>query len=477
VLFLLDLGRGRNRLGGSALAQVYNQVGETSPDLDDPDLFLRFFGAVQEAVDAGLLSAYHDRSDGGLFATLAEMAFGGRTGLRIELDSEGADPLSALFSEELGAVLQVARRNIAAWERIADRHGLSGVCSRVGSPTVRSGDTPGAEARMEIVFGNEVVLNEKVSALNRMWSELTFRMQELRDNPACAREEYDGLLDEQDPGLNVKLTFDPSAAARVFTRRPRMVVLREQGINGQLEMAAAFDRAGFECVDVHMTDLLQGRATLDGFAGLVACGGFSYGDVLGAGSGWAKSILFNEELKAMFARFFERPETFALGVCNGCQMMAQLKDLIPGAEDWPAFVANRSEQFEARTVTVEILQTPSIFFAGMAGSRLPIPVAHGEGRAGFEEAGSLERLQAGELVSLRYVDNCGRPAERYPFNPNGSPGGITGLTSADGRVTIMMPHPERVFRAVQMSYRPPGMFEGEEGPWLRMFRNAREYAG
>jgi phosphoribosylformylglycinamidine synthase len=303
-------------------------------------------------------------------------------------------------------------------------------------------------------------------------------MQRLRDNPDCAQEEYDGLLDERDPGLSFRVTFDVGTAPGVRSgRRPRLAVLREQGVNGQLEMAAAFDRAGFECVDVHMTDLLRGRMRLNEFRGLVACGGFSYGDVLGAGSGWAKSILFNEELKRMFARFFERPGTFALGVCNGCQMMAQLKDIIPGAEGWPAFVRNRSEQFEARTVTVEIMPSPSVLLAGMAGSRVGIPVAHGEGRTDFEATGSLERVREEGLMALRFVDNYGRAAERYPFNPNGSPLGITGLTSADGRVTIMMPHPERVFRSVQMSYRPPGLFEGEDGPWLRMFQNAREYVG
>ena len=301
-------------------------------------------------------------------------------------------------------------------------------------------------------------------------------MQAHRDNPACAQEEYDNLLDENDPGMQFSLTYDP-AVPHVSTSRPRMAILREQGINGQVEMAAAFDRAGFESVDVHMTDLLGGRATLKDFAGLVACGGFSYGDVLGAGSGWAKSVLYNPELKAMFAEFFARPETFALGVCNGCQMMSQLKGIIPGAEHWPAFTRNRSEQFEARYVTLEVMPSPSVFMKGMEGSRLGIPVAHGEGFANFEVTGSQAAVTDGGLITSRYVDNYGKPTERYPLNPNGSDGGITGLTTTDGRVTIMMPHPERVFRSLQLSYRPDGLCESDEGPWLRMFQNARNFVG
>ena len=302
-------------------------------------------------------------------------------------------------------------------------------------------------------------------------------MQARRDNPDCAQQEYDLLLDQDDPGMTMELAFDPDAAPAVLETRPRMAILREQGINGHIEMAGAFDRGGFECIDVHMTDLHGGQVDLKDFAGLVACGGFSYGDVLGAGSGWAKSVLFNEDLKAMFAAFFARPDTFALGVCNGCQMLSQLKEIIPGADHWPAFTRNVSEQFEARFITVEVMESPSVLLKGMAGSRLGIHVAHGEGLADFEDTGSLTGITSLGLSALRYVDGRGEPTDVYPLNPNGSPGGLTGLTTEDGRVTIMMPHPERVFRSVQMPYRPAGMFEGEAGPWLKLFQNARAFAG
>jgi phosphoribosylformylglycinamidine synthase len=475
ILVAIDLGGGRNRLGGSALAQVYNQVGNEAPDLDDPELFVSFFNAVQELVDEGLLMAYHDRSDGGLFVTLAEMAFGGRRGIDVDLEGVGDDLTSTLFAEELGAVIQVAAGNVERVYGILEKHAVDRVAARVGRPTACAGE--GVPVLRVRGGGGEEALCETVSVLNRKWSELTYRMQALRDNPECAGEEFDALLDEQDTGMRFALTFDPGGDVNVSTTRPRMAILREQGINGQVEMAAAFDRAGFECVDVHMTDLMSGRARLDDCAGLVACGGFSYGDVLGAGSGWAKSVLYNEELKDMFAAFFAREETFALGVCNGCQMVSQLKDIIPGAEHWPAFTRNRSEQFEARYVTVELLPSPSVLFRGMEGSRLGIPVAHGEGYADFSATGSCEQAEASGLVSVRYVDNFGRPATRYPLNPNGSPDGITGLTTSDGRVTVMMPHPERVFRSLQMSYCPPGLFGGDEGPWLRMFQNARAFVG
>jgi phosphoribosylformylglycinamidine synthase len=321
------------------------------------------------------------------------------------------------------------------------------------------------------------VFAARLSRLQRWWSELTFRMQALRDHPECAAEEFDNLLDEADPGLSFRLTFDPAKPFTIGTEsRPRMAILREQGINGQVEMGAAFDLAGFESLDVHMTDLLAGRVDLAGFAGVVACGGFSYGDVLGAGSGWAKSVLFNPRLRDMFATFFARPDSFALGVCNGCQMVSQLKDIIPGAAHWPAFSRNRCERFEARYVTVEVLPSPSLFLRGMEGSRLGIPVAHGEGFADFATTGSQAEAWRLGLVSLRFVNNYGLPTERYPFNPNGSPAGITGLTTVDGRVTIMMPHPERAFRRVQLSYAPPE-WSSAEGPWLRMFQNARERLG
>jgi len=492
ALILLDLGRGRNRLGCSALAQVYNQAGKECADLDYPGLVVGHFNAVQEMIAEGILMAYHDRSDGGLFVTVAEMAFGGRRGTEIILDDLGEHVLPILFAEELGAVLQVAEDDLDRVHGILTKHALSGISRNIGT-TSGTGD-------IRLWFKGREVFGRGVSDLNRMWSELTYHMQAVRDNPECAKDEYDNLLDESDPGMNFKLTFDPSDStwrggkmsdkpatgsrgsphgkyANVSAVRPRTAILREQGINGQVEMAAAFDLAGFECVDVHMTDLLAGRIHLDDFVGLVACGGFSYGDVLGAGSGWAKSVLFNENLKRLFASFFERKETFALGVCNGCQMISQMKEIIPGAMDWPEFTRNKSEQFEARYVTVEITPSPSILLRGMEGSRLGIPVAHGEGFASFETKESMNRVLGGKLLSMRYVDNYGRPTERYPFNPNGSPDGITGVTTPDGRVTIMMPHPERAFRSVQMSYKPAGMFGSEEGPWLRMFQNAREYAG
>jgi phosphoribosylformylglycinamidine synthase len=467
-LILVDLGQGKNRMAASAFAQVYNQVGDCCPDLDDSALFVKFFAAMQELVSDEKLLSYHDRSDGGLFVTVAEMAFGGRRGVQLALDGLGRSPLEILFNEELGGVLQVATSQKDAVIGILATHGLAAVSHAIGSVT--------DDRQLSVTWQSTEIFKDSVSNLNRLWSELTFRMQALRDNPTCAQEEFDNLLDEADPGMQFALSYDP-AAPHVSTTRPRMAILREQGINGQVEMAAVFDRAGFECVDVHMTDLLSQRVTLGDFAGLVACGGFSYGDVLGAGSGWAKSVLFNPELKAMFAAFFARPETFALGVCNGCQMISQLKEIIPGADHWPEFTSNRSEQFEARYVTVEVLPSPSIFLKGMEGSRIGIPVAHGEGFANFESTGSQDALTSGGLVSVRYVDNYGNPTERYPLNPNGSAEGITGLTTTDGRVTIMMPHPERVFRSLQPSYSPEGLFKGDEGPWLKMFQNARNFVG
>ena len=468
VLFLLDLGHKQHRLGASALAQVYNQVGDEVPDLDDPALFTRFFAAIQEMIETRLLLAYHDRSDGGLLAVLAEMCIGARRGADVDLSPLGPNALAVLFAEELGAVLQVGSSSADRVREIIEKHELTPIAVELGRVV--------PEQQLTVRSGGTVVYSRSITELNRTWSELTFRMQARRDNPECAAEEYDNLTDEEDPGLSFARTFDPSVPTVSAGSRPRIAVLREQGINGHIEMAAAFHAAGFEAIDVHMTDLPGDPATLERCSGLVACGGFSYGDVLGAGSGWAKSILFNEALKEAFARFFARPETFALGVCNGCQMMAQLKGIIPGAADWPAFLPNRSEQFEARFVTVEILPSPSVFFAGMEGSRLGIPVAHGEGRAVFADEEMRARLIGEGLQAVRYVDNRGRPTERYPFNPNGSPGGITGVTTPDGRVTILMPHPERVFRGVQMSYRPPDWESEEDGPWLRMFRNARAFA-
>jgi phosphoribosylformylglycinamidine synthase len=383
----------------------------------------------------------------------------------VDVELPGREPLAALFSEELGAVLQVADERLDAVMAVLARHGLADatVCTRIGRPT--------GDRAFRVAAGGACVIDTTLTWLRRTWSALTCRMQALRDNPDCAWQEYDNGLDEGDPGMAFALTFDPDdepASGAEVRQKPRMAVLREQGINGQVEMAAAFARAGFESVDVHMTDLLGGRADLAAFSGLVACGGFSYGDVLGAGSGWARSILYNARLAEMFKTFFERPDTVTLGVCNGCQMVSQLKGIIPGAGHWPQFRRNVSEQFEARYATLEVLDSPSVLLKGMAGSRLPIAVAHGEGLAVFERPED----EANAVAALRFVDGRGRATERYPWNPNGSKGGLTGFTTADGRATILMPHPERGFRSVQLSYKPAELFTGEAGPWLRLFRNA-----
>ena len=471
ALLLVDLGGGRNRLGGSVLAQVHGRIGREPPDVDDPARLAAFFAAVQDLNRRGLLIAYHDRSDGGLFATLAEMAFAGRTGIEVELDELGADPLAALFSEELGAVLQIRQNDLGAVVGRLEEGGLGAAAHVLGRPTRE----PGIVIRAR----GEAVLEERRTDLHRAWSETTHRMQALRDHPACAHEEYERLLDEQDPGLWAEPSFDPGediAAPLIHTgRRPVVAVLREQGVNSQVEMAAALDRAGFDPVDVHMSDVIAGRVGLAGFSGLVACGGFSYGDVLGAGEGWAKSILYNARARDEFQAFLARQDRFALGICNGCQMMAALKELIPGAGLWPRFVPNRSEQYEARLSLVRVEDTGSALAAGMAGSVVPVVVAHGEGRAEFRDQAHLDACVEAGLVWLRYVDNHGRTAVTYPANPNGSPDGIAGLTSADGRVTLAMPHPERVFRSVQHSWHPDHW--GEDGPWMRLFRNARVWVG
>jgi phosphoribosylformylglycinamidine synthase len=465
-LLLVDLGRGKDRLGGSCLAQVFGALGDLPPDLDDPALLRGFFDAIQ-ALRPKLL-AYHDRADGGLFVTLVEMAFAGGVGL--EIDLLGAAPLPALFSEELGAVIQIRESDVDEILAAFAAHGLGDAVRIVGRPI--EGD------RITIRAAGRVVIDEDRSFLRGVWSETTHAIQRLRDDPACADEEHAQRIDERDPGLSARATFDldDDVAAPFVSRgaRPRVAILREQGVNGQVEMAAAFDRAGFEAVDLHMSDLLAG-ADLDRFHGLAACGGFSYGDVLGAGEGWAKSILFHGKVRESFVRFFGRPETFTLGVCNGCQMMAALREIVPGADLWPRFVRNRSEQFEARLSLVEIVESPSVLFAGMTGSRLPIAVAHGEGRVEPDDFAQLRALQEKGLVAARYVDRHGRPTERYPDNPNGSPHGITAVTTPDGRVTILMPHPERVFRATQLSWRPREW--REDGPWMRLFRNARVFVG
>ncbi len=470
-LVLLDLGKGRNRLGGSALAQVYKQIGHHPADLDDVHSMKNFFDTIQSLNREGLLLAYHDRSDGGLLACLCEMAFAGHTGLNITLDDLGDDPLAALFSEELGAVIQVRHDELDAV--LAQLHDAGLVHHSHVIGTLSDDD------RLHFHFAGKEILAEARISWQRIWNETSYHMQALRDNSDCAREEHDSLLDARDPGLNVQLSFDPrdDVAAPFINSgaRPAVAILREQGVNGQIEMAAAFDRAGFASVDVHMSDIIAGRVDLADFKGLVACGGFSYGDVLGAGGGWARSIMFNARARDAFDAFFHRADSFGLGVCNGCQMLSHLKDLIPGASHWPGFMRNRSEQFEARFSLVEVLPSPSLFLAGMEGSRMPIAVAHGEGRAVFPDAQAAEAsLEDGKVV-LRYVDHHGQPTEHYPFNPNGSTGGITGLTTDDGRFTIMMPHPERVFRSVQHSWHPDDW--GEDGPWMRMFRNARTWVG
>jgi phosphoribosylformylglycinamidine synthase len=484
-LVLVDLGRGRNRLGGSILAQVFSQMGEDCPDLDDPALLEGFFSFIRS--HAGLILAYHDRSDGGLFATLCEMAFAGHCGVTASLDAIAFDggvddvdafkrdsgeqlagrakdlALRALFSEELGAVLQI---RAADRVRVMDRLRAAGLGEHshvIGSLNTRD--------EIRVTRNNRTVFVAKRDHSQRAWSETSWRMQTLRDNPDCAREEYDRIIEPDDPGLSVHLTFQEKAISVSGKTRPRIAILREQGVNGQVEMAAAFDRAGFESVDVHMTDLIAGRDSLEGFKGFAAGGGFSYGDVLGGGQGWAKTILFNARARSEFERFFARTDTFALGACNGCQMMGALREIVPGAGGWPLFVRNRSEQFEARLVMVEIVDSPSILFAGMAGSRIPIATAHGEGRPQFRD----EKDRSHALVCLRYVNNRGEPTDLYPYNPSGAPGGITGLTTPDGRFTIVMPHPERVFRNVQMSWSPPG--SGEDSPWMQLFRNARRWVG
>ncbi|HOW75052.1 MAG TPA: phosphoribosylformylglycinamidine synthase [Candidatus Competibacteraceae bacterium] len=470
-LILIDLGRGKNRLGGSVLAQVYSRLGDEAPDLDAADDLKAFFTVIQELNAAGRVLAYHDRSDGGLLATLAEMMFAGGCGVTVLLDDLGEELLPALFAEELGAVVQVRALDR---QRVLMKLAAAGLgeCSHVIG-TLNDRD------RLMLCHAGDVAFSASRAELRQGWSEISYQLQALRDHPDCAREAFDLAVDPADPGLSVHLTFNPAVdvAAPFITdgARPRIAILREQGVNGQVEMAAAFDRAGFAAVDVHMSDLIAGWRTLADFQGIVACGGFSYGDVLGAGEGWAKSILFNARARDEFAAFFARPDSFGLGVCNGCQMLSNLHELIAGTELWPRFVRNRVEQFEARLSLVEVLPSPSLFLQGMAGSWLPIAVAHGEGRAEFHDDQGADAALAAGVATLRFVDHLGRPAERYPANPNGSPGGITGLCSRDGRFTILMPHPERVFRTVQYSWHPDGW--GEDGPWLRLFRNARRWLG
>ena len=476
ALLLIDLGCGQNRLGATALAQVYKQLGDKPADVDSPELLKGFFNAVQSLIRDNKVLAYHDKGDGGLYVTVAEMAFAGHVGVEIDVNTlsqaeECTDPLAALFNEELGAVLQIAQKDIDEVLSVLAAHGLD-ECSHVIGTVID-------EDIVRVWNGNDCVLSQSRTVLRTIWAETTFHMQSLRDNPEGALEEFEAKQDIHNPGLSVSLSFDVNTdiSAPFIAKgiRPNMAIVREQGVNSQMEMAAAFDRAGFNAIDVHMSDIIQGRVQLDEFQGLVACGGFSYGDVLGAGEGWAKSILFNPQARDEFSRFFDRRDTLALGVCNGCQMLSNLRELIPGSDLWPRFVRNESERFEARFSLVEVQQTPSLFLNEMAGSFMPIAVSHGEGRVEVRDAEHLANLEHSGTIALRYLDNYGQVTESYPQNPNGSPNGITGLTTEDGRVTIMMPHPERVFRTVANSWHPDDW--KEDSPWMRMFRNARVNLG
>ncbi|MES2832092.1 MAG: phosphoribosylformylglycinamidine synthase [Pseudomonadota bacterium] len=491
ALILVDLGRGKSRMGASALAQVMQQTGNETPDLDNAEDLQAFFKAVQQLNTEGRLLAYHDRSDGGLFTTLCEMAFAGHTGVSVNIDilalesEHGADwgdaknwatqvgerrnelTLRALFNEELGAVLQVHAAEKSEVMNVLRAYGL-GACSHIiGKPNPRDVIEFSRDAR-------EIYKQPRV-ALQQLWSETSWRIARLRDNPECADAEYARIGDAADTGMAPVVFFDAQqdiAAPMIATGvRPRVAILREQGVNSHVETAYVMHRAGFTAVDVHMSDLIAGRARLSDFMGVIAVGGFSYGDVLGAGEGWAKTILFNSKLAEQFAIFFNRTDTFALGICNGCQMMSNLKSIIPGAHAWPKFTRNKSERFEARFSMVEVTESPSIFFQGMAGTQSPIAVAHGEGFADFSTTGAA----ADAIVAMRFIDNEGHVTERYPYNPNGSQGGITSVTTADGRFTVLMPHAERVFRTIQHSWHPDAW--GEDSPWMRMFRNARTWVG
>ncbi|MEZ8023937.1 phosphoribosylformylglycinamidine synthase [Vibrio sp. 1F255] len=474
-LVLIDLGNGKNRMGATALAQVYKQLGDKPADVDNAAQLKGFYEGVQALVANDQVVAYHDKGDGGLFVTLAEMAFAGHCGVNANIEALGEDTLAALFNEELGAVIQVRNDDLDAVLSTLAANGLE-ACSHVIGSVVGEGE---ASDELVIKSGESVVIERNRTELRTIWAETTHKMQGLRDNPVCAGQEHEAKKDNSDPGLNVKLSFDVNediAAPFINTgAKPKMAILREQGVNSHVEMAAAFDRAGFEATDIHMSDILTGQAVLEEYNGLVACGGFSYGDVLGAGEGWAKSVLFNDSTRDQFENFFKREDTFSLGVCNGCQMLSNLRELIPGAEYWPRFVRNESERFEARFSLVEVQKSDSVFFNGMEGSRMPIAVSHGEGRVEVRDNDHLNAIENSGTVALRYVDNNGNQTQQYPNNPNGSPNAITGLTTTDGRVTIMMPHPERVFRTVANSWSPEGW--GENGAWMRMFQNARKNVG
>ncbi len=456
-LILVNLGGPEPRLGGSALAQVFNQTGGQTPDAD-PAVLKQFFKTLNRLKRQNKILAYHDRSDGGLLTTVLEMAFASRCGLELNISGLGGHPLEKLFNEELGAVIQVAESDALA---VIKQFGAS-IATNIGRPT----------HKQEITISESFELYRNTRAeLESWWGQTSYQLQKLRDNPEAADQEFEAISDDKDPGLSAKVSFKPES--KTYKTKPKVAIFREQGVNGQIEMAAAFDRAGFTSVDVHLNDILDGRVDLKDFAGLAACGGFSYGDVLGAGEGWAKSILYSPKLRTIFSKFFARTDTFSLGVCNGCQMLAALKELIPGAETWPAFLGNTSEQYEARVTLVRINESPSILFKGMAGSILPVPVAHGEGRAQFANKQHLQSAQKAGLVIAQYVDNRGQTTETYPANPNGSPQGITALTTPDGRATILMPHPERAFMTRQLSWHPDNW--GPDSPWLQIFYNARAW--
>jgi len=495
ILLFVDLAEGRKALGGSALAQVFSQVGNVAPDVHDVQILKDYYDAIEQLHDSGIVMAYHDRSDGGLFTTLVEMMFAGRCGINIMLDSlcpnsQSPSILETLFNEELGAVFQVRKSDEINFHRCFATCGPpDGLIRKVGSIS------PVHKQDLTIYYGGTLIYRGARTTLQQRWASTSHQMQRLRDNPSCADAEHASIVATKDPGLSYNLTFKPSDNILPFsstlsnrfslTSKPRVAILREQGVNGHSEMAFAFMTAGFSAVDVHMTDLLSGRVSLSTFRGLAACGGFSYGDVLGAGRGWAMSILLHPETRNMFKDFFERKNTFTLGVCNGCQMLSQLKELIPGAEAWPTFVRNVSEQYEARVCMVRIQDTPaspSVFLHGMAGSSFPVATAHGEGRAFFDgqdQHTAAQKLLDRGLVSLQYTSNDLKTTETYPANPNGSPLGIAGARTPDGRVLALMPHPERTVLDGVGSWIPPGKSEewGNVGPWGRIFQSARRWVG
>ena len=466
-LLLIDLGERKNRLGATALAQVYKQLGDKPADVVNVAKLKNFFDAMQALVAERKLLAYHDRSDGGLITTLAEMAFAGNCGVDVDISALGDNDLAVLFNEELGAVIQVSESELSVVREVLKAHDLLGLTYELGSVS--------SEDRFEITRGSKKLLSEKRSELRGIWAELTHQMQRLRDNPECADQEFEAKKATDNKGLSAHLTYDVNEdiAAPYISKgvKPKVAVLREQGVNSHVEMAAAFDRAGFAAIDVHMSDLMAGRYNLNDFNAMVACGGFSYGDVLGAGGGWAKSILFNPQLRDQFSQFFANENTLSLGVCNGCQFISTLAEIIPGAENWPRFVRNKSERFEARAAMVKINDTNSLWFKGMAGSHMPIAVSHGEGRVEFKTPENLTALQAQNLIVAQYIDSHLNVTETYPANPNGSALGITAISNVDGRIAAMMPHPERVFRAVSNSWYPEDW--SEDGAWMRIFRNAR----